>query len=154
MHVSAKADYALRALLELAARHPTPATMSEVVALQALPRGFTESIMPGLRRAGFIRVSRAGQPTYSLSRPPDRITVGSVLRAVDGPLARIRGLPPEQLDYAGAAQGLAAVWLVATTNLSNLLDAVSLQDLVTGRWPTFVDGSSSYPRRIGAARQQ
>jgi Rrf2 family protein len=134
VHVSAKADYALRVLLELAAQHPGVVTMSDIVGRQALPRSFAETILPGLRRAGFVRVSRNGQAGYSLARPPDQISVGTVIRAVDGPLVRVRGLPPEHLDYVGAAQGLGTLWQTATANLADLLDSATLQDLVTGRW--------------------
>jgi Rrf2 family protein len=130
VQVSAKADYALRALLQMAACHPVPLTMSGIVGPQALPRSFAETILAELRRAGFLRVSRVGQPSYSLSRPPDRISVGSVLRAVDGPLTRVRGLPPEALTYSGVAQGLAVLWLEASARLEQLLDEVSLHDLV------------------------
>jgi Rrf2 family protein len=135
VHVSAKADYALRALLQLAERHPAPVTMSEVVALQALPRSFAETILPALRRAGFIRVTRAGHPGYSLTRPPDEVSVGSVLRAVDGPLTRVRGLPPESLTYSGPAAALAELWLAAAAQLAGLLDGISLADVVSGRHP-------------------
>jgi Rrf2 family protein len=133
MHVSAKAEYALRALLELTANHPAPVTVSGVVALQGLPHSFAEAILPALRRAGFVRVARVGRAGYSLARAPDQITVGSVLRAVDGPFVTVRGLPPEALSYTGAARGLDELWRTTTTSLAELLDGVTLQDLVAGR---------------------
>jgi Rrf2 family protein len=134
MHVSARTDYALRALLQLAARHPGAVTMGEVVSQQRLPRSFAETILPDLRRAGFVRVSRVGQPSYTLARPPDQISVGSVLRSVEGPLTRVRGLPPDRLDYTGAAADLGTLWLAASSALSEVVDAVTLDDLVSGRW--------------------
>ncbi|MDT4916357.1 MAG: hypothetical protein QOI15_2147 [Pseudonocardiales bacterium] len=136
MHVSARTDYALRALLQLAARHPGAVTMGEVVTQQGLPRSFVETILPDLRRAGFVRVSRVGQPSYTLTRAPDQISVGSVLRAVEGPLTRVRGLPPDALSYTGAAQGLGALWVAATAVLSELVDTVTLSDLVAGHAAT------------------
>ena len=134
-YVSAKADYALRALLQIAKSYPGHVTMSDMVNAQALPRSFVESILPELRRADFLRLWRGGMSSYSLSRPPDEITVGAVLRAVDGPFTRVRGLPPDEITYAGAARGLSQLWTQVTATLERLLDSVTLADLASGRWP-------------------
>jgi Rrf2 family protein len=136
VYVSAKADYALRALLQIAKSYPGHVTMADMVNAQALPRSFVESILPELRRADFLRLWRGGVvASYSLSRPPDEITVGAVLRAVDGPFTRVRGLPPTEITYDGAARGLSQLWVQVTVTLERLLDSVTLDDLASGRWP-------------------
>jgi len=132
MHVSAKADYALRALLEIAAGQPRPVSMAELVERQALPRSFAVSILPELRRAGFVRMRRDGAVGYTLARQAESITVGEVLRVVDGPPVLVRGVPPGELAYPAAAGGLAGLWRRAEAGLSVLLGETSLADLLAG----------------------
>jgi len=133
MHVSAKADYALRALLEIAAHDPDPVSMSEVVDRQALPRSFAVAILPELRRADFVRMRREHGVGYSLARPPQEIHVGEVLRAVDGPFVLVRGVPPHEVNYPGPAAALASLWRAADDRLDHLLERVTLADLLSAR---------------------
>lgn len=138
MYVSAKADYALRALLQIAASQPEHVSMADIVGLQKLPRSFAEAILPELRRADFLRVWRGGVPGYTLARPASAITVGSVVRSIDGPVTRVRGLPPEEVSYSGAARRLSALWLAASVVIDRLLDSVTLADVLSGRLPADV----------------
>jgi Rrf2 family protein len=133
VYVSAKADYALRALLQIAASEPEHVSMAEIVSIQQLPRSFVEAILPELRRADFVRVWRGGTPGYTLARPAAEITVGAVIRCIDGPLTRVRGLPPAEITYPGAARRLSALWLAVGAALDRLLDGVTLDDLISGR---------------------
>jgi Rrf2 family protein len=135
VHVSARAEYALRALLQIAACYPGQVTMSDIVAAQSLPRSYIEAILPELRRADLLRLRRGGHSSYSLARPPEQISVGAVLRAVDGPLTQVRGLPPDEITYAGVARGLSALWLATTKSLERLLNDVTLADVLGNDWP-------------------
>ena len=135
VYVSAKADYALRALLQIAAAYPGQLTMTDIVTSQDLPRSYVEAILPDLRRADFLRLRRGGHASYSLARSPSEISVGAVLRSVDGPLTRVRGLPPDEIHYAGVARQLSKLWLAATNNLEQLLNSVTLADVISGNWP-------------------
>jgi Rrf2 family protein len=132
VNVSAKADYAVRALLHIAAHDPDRVSMTEIIATQTLPRSYVEAILPELRRADFVRLRRGGVASYSLARPASQISIGSVLRAVDGPLTKVRGLPPYEVSYAGAAHKLSMLWLAASASLDRLLDSVTLADLISG----------------------
>jgi Rrf2 family protein len=130
MRISAKADYAVRAVLELAAV-PPGATLSarEIAAAQEIPQNFLENILAELRRAGIVHTHRGPGGGSSLARPASTITVGEILLAIDGPLAAVRDLPPEQLVYAGTARNLPAVWRRVHSCLQELLDGVSVADL-------------------------
>lgn len=130
MYVSARADYALRALLQIGANYPRRVTMADIVNAQALPRSFVESILPELRRADFVRLWRGGVASYSLCRSPDQISIGSVLRTIDGPFTLVRGLPPEELTYPDAAGGLAALWLSVSASLEEQLSGITLADAI------------------------
>src|SRR3954468_24168266 len=133
VHVSAKADYALRALLEIGAHHPEPVSMSEVVERQALPRSFAVAILPELRRADFVRMRRDNGVGYSLARAPHEIHIGEVLRVVDGPFVLVRGVPPDEVIYRGPAVALTRLWQAADDRLDDLLEQVTLADLLTAR---------------------
>src|SRR4051812_31603719 len=133
VHVSAKADYALRALLEIAAHHPDPVSMSEVVDRQALPRSFAVAILPELRRADFVRMRRDHGVGYSLARPPHEIRIGEVLRVVDGPFVLVRGVPPQEVQYRGPAVALSPLWRAAGDRLDHPPQQGTLGDLLTAR---------------------
>ena len=98
MQISAKTDYAVRALLSLAAREPDLVKVDAIVAEQGLPRKFVEAILGELRRADLVRSQRGADGGYALARPAAEITLGAVIRAVDGPLAEVRGLRPHETD--------------------------------------------------------
>ena len=138
MQISAKTDYAVRALLSLAAREPELVKIETVVTEQGLPRKFVEAILGELRRAGLVRSQRGADGGYALARPAAEIMLGSVLRTVDGPLAEVRGLRPHETTYAGVAEHLPAVWVAVRSSLRSVLDETSLADVLTGELPPHV----------------
>lgn len=135
MHISAKSDYAVRAMLTLAARDAGRVTVEQLVESQALPRKFLESIMGDLRRAGLVISKRGSDGGFQLARPPEAITIADVLRAVDGPLAEVRGLRPEEANYQGSAAHLNTVWVAVRAALRTVLDTVTLADVLADELP-------------------
>ncbi|MEV4658403.1 Rrf2 family transcriptional regulator [Micromonospora sp. NPDC049301] len=145
MYVSARSDYALRAMLAVAAAESgggggdlvKAASLAEV---QEIPLSFLQGILLDLRRAGLLLSHRGTEGGYALARPPDEITVGDVLRAVGGSLTTVRGLPAERAGYHGVAAGLTDVWLAVHGAIATVVDSTSLADLLarnsTGRAPT------------------
>jgi Rrf2 family protein len=137
MQVSAKADYAIRALVELAAAPPDPGFVSVDVlaARQALPAKFLEAIFTGLRKDGIVRSRRGAVGGYQLARPAAAISVADVIRSVDGPLAGVRGLRPEDTEYDGAAAAMPDLWVALRAAVRAVLEQVSLADLAAGQLP-------------------
>lgn len=146
MHISARSDYAVRAMLTLAAAGPAGTVTGQALAAdQDLPQKFLEAILADLRRAGLLRSRRGPVGGYSLSRPADVVTVGDVVRAVDGPLAVVRGERPEQAVYSGAAEHLGTVWVALRAAVRSVLDEVTLADVLSGRLPAPVQGLVEQP---------
>jgi Rrf2 family protein len=135
VRVSAKADYAVRAALELAAADGGPVKGDRIAEAQAIPLKFLENILIDLRNAGLVRTQRGPEGGYWLARPPGEIAVADVIRAVEGPLAAVRGEPPESLAYAGAAESLQAVWIALRANLRAVLEQVTLAEVAAGELP-------------------
>lgn len=138
MQISAKTDYAVRALLSLASREPDLVKIDTVVTEQGMPRKFVEAILGELRRAGMVRSQRGAEGGYALAKPAAEITLGSVLRAVDGPLAEVRGLRPHETNYAGVAQHLPEVWVAVRSSLRLVLDEITLSQVLAGELPEHV----------------
>ena len=139
MHVSAKTDYALRALLALAAAEGNGPVKGEALARsQSIPLNFLENILTELRRAGVVSSQRGGDGGYWLARPAAEINLAEVIRAVDGPLAEVRGLRPEKASYEGPAEHLAEIWVAVRASLRSVLESVTLADVVGGRLPARV----------------
>ena len=136
MRVSAKVDYALRAMVELAATAPAEAeglVKSERLATaQAIPSKFLESILLELRHAGLVASQRGADGGYRLGRPATEITVADVIRAVEGPIATIRGSRPEDVTYAGSAVALREVWIDLRAAMRGVLEETTIADLVAG----------------------
>ena len=152
MHISAKADYAVRALAELAATGGTGyVTVDTLAARQGLPAKFLETIFTELRKDGVVISRRGVDGGYRLARPASKIAVADVIRAVDGPLAAVRGLRPEDTEYDGAARALPQVWVALRSAVREVLESVSLADLVAGHLPARVSelttGPSAWHRR-------
>lgn len=145
MHISARGDYAVRATLGLATLFPATVSTAELAREQAMPRKFLEAILGDLRRAGLVRGQRGVDGGYVLTRPPNEIMVGDVLRAVDGPLAEVRGLRPEQTSYTGTAVHLQQLWVATRAAVRRVLDEVTLADLVRGRLPAHVRRLTTAP---------
>ncbi len=134
VHIPAKVDYGMRALLELACSDG-PATGDSLARAQGLPAKFLAAILNDLRRAGLVSSQRGLEGGYRLGRPADQITVADVMRALDGPLAEVRGLRPEMTSYEGAAAHLQDVWIATRASLRAVLEQVTLEDIVKGRLP-------------------
>ncbi|GLY22940.1 Rrf2 family transcriptional regulator [Micromonospora sp. NBRC 101691] len=132
MHVSARADYALRAALAIADRGGGELVKAAALAeVQQIPLSVLHGILLDLRRADVLVSHRGTEGGYTLSRPADRITVGDVLRAVGGTLTSVRGLPAESAGYQGVAVGLRDVWLAVHGAVEQVVDRTSLADLLT-----------------------
>jgi Rrf2 family protein len=137
MHIPAKVDYAMRALLELS-QHGEPATAETLAQAQNLPPKFLTAILNDLRRAGLVSSRRGIDGGYRLSRPPSEITVADVMRAIDGPLAEVHGLRPEMTTYQGAAQHLQEVWIATRASLRAVLETTTLDHICRGQLPRAV----------------
>src|SRR5919199_2751355 len=111
VRVSAKSDYALRAVIELAASADGPVKGERIAQAQEIPLKFLENILGDLRHAGIVRSQRGAEGGYWLARDPDAISVADVVRAVDGPIANVRGIGPESVEYVGTAERLRDVWI-------------------------------------------
>ena len=138
MQISAKSDYAVRALLCLAAHEPDLVKIETLVRDQNLPRKFVEGILGDLRRAGLVRSRRGSDGGYALARPAAEIPLAAAIRAVDGPLAEVRGLRPDRTEYTGVAAHLPAVWVAVRASLRAVLDETTLADVVHGTLPEHV----------------
>ena len=139
MNISAKADYAICAAVALAADDGDAPVKGEALARsQDIPTKFLENIMGDLRKAGIVSSQRGAVGGYWLARPADEVTLADVIRAVDGPLANVRGTRPEQTAYRGVTQSLVEVWIAVRASLRSVLEAVTLADVVAGRLPVRV----------------
>lgn len=139
MHISARTEYGLRALLALAAEPNGSALTGEVLAKrEGLPQKFLEGLLSDVRRAGLVHSQRGRGGGYRLARPATEISVADVMRALDGPLADVRGLRPESVSYIGPAAHLPEVWVAARASLRGVLDHVSIADVVAGTLPARV----------------
>jgi Rrf2 family protein len=139
MRVSAKSDYALRALIELAARADgSPVSAEELGRLQDIPHGFLQAILADLRRAGVVISQRGQSGGWRLARDPDTVTVADVIRAVDGPLVSVYGLRPEAVTYNTSAEVLQHVWIAARSSLREVFEEVSIAALADRRLPDSV----------------
>jgi Rrf2 family protein len=145
VRVSAKADYAIRAAVELAAAGPGPVKGDRIATAQAIPPNFLENILADLRNAGLIVSKRGAEGGYWLARPADEITLADVIRAVDGPLANVRGLRSEQVVYEGSAERLRDVWVAVRASLRAVLERVTLADLARGELPASVEALAADP---------
>jgi Rrf2 family protein len=141
MDISARTDYAIRALLMLAQEAHSagdPISVDTLANSQTLPRKFLEAILGDLRRGGIVVSQRGPTGGYTLSRPAAQISLGDIFRAVDGPLAEVRGLRPHETTYDGVAEHLPVVWVALRASLRRVLDGTSLEQLLTGQLPADV----------------
>jgi Rrf2 family protein len=139
MHVTAKADYAVRAVIELAVSgQEAPRKVDEIARAQNIPVSFLENILTQLRSAGVVRSQRGPEGGYRLARPPEEVNLAGVIRAVEGPLVGIRGQRPEEVEYDGSAAALREVWVAVRANLRNVLENVTVADVASGTLPAEV----------------
>jgi Rrf2 family protein len=145
VQVSAKADYAVRALVELAADGGGPIKGERLAEVQHIPPKFLESILTELRHHGLLTSRRGADGGYWLARPASEIMMADVMRATDGPLASVRGMPPDQAVYKGAATDLTDVWLARRASLRAVLDHVSLEDVANASLPPAIQALAEDP---------
>lgn len=139
MHVTAKADYAVRAVIELAqSSQGAPRKVDAVAQAQGIPVSFLENILTQLRSAGLVRSQRGPEGGYWLAKPAEDVSLADVIRAVEGPLVGVRGQRPEELQYDGSAASLQQVWIALRTNLRMVLEQVSVAQVSAGNLPTDV----------------
>lgn len=139
MRVSAKSDYALRALIEIASRDDgAPVSAEELGRLQDIPHGFLQAILADLRRAGIVMSVRGQSGGWRLARGSDDVSVADVIRAVDGPLVSVYGLRPEAVTYNDSAVVLQRVWIAARANLREVFETVTIANLATSELPPAV----------------
>ena len=149
MQVTAKTDYALRAAAELAraaADETGPIKGEWISETQGIPKKFMENILHDLKRAGIVRTRRGASGGYWLARPADEVSLAEVIRAVEGPLANVRGEWPEEVEYAGAAEALQEVWIAVRANLRAVLESVTLADIADGNLPKPVTALTRDPQ--------
>jgi Rrf2 family protein len=138
VRTTAKADYAVRAAVELAAAGDL-LTAEQVAQAQEIPANFLENILRDLRRAGIVESRRGQAGGYTLARPAEEISIADVIRAVEGPLANVRGTAPEALAYPGSTERLRDVWVALRANVRAVLEQVTLADVARGELPAHVE---------------
>jgi bifunctional enzyme CysN/CysC len=146
MRISSKADYAVRAAIELAAdRDGSPVPAQRIANIQGIPLNFLENILSELRTAGIVRSHRGVVTGYELARSADEITIADIVRAVEGPLAGVRGARPEDAAYPGAAGQLPRVWVAVRKNLRNVVEHVTIADVAEEKLPDSIMQLASDP---------
>lgn len=146
MRLSARADYALRAAIELAATDRSHVTAEQLARAQHIPGKFLEAILTQLRRAGLVRSQRGPEGGFWLARPADEISLADVIRAIDGPLVGVRGERPEKVGYIRAAEPLQTVWIAVRANERAILEEVTLEHIVSGHLPARIRKLADDPR--------
>jgi Rrf2 family protein len=145
VRISAKADYAIRAAVELAAAGDGPVKGDRIAKAQGIPPNFLENILADLRNSGLVASRRGADGGYWLARPAGEVSLADVIRAVDGPLANVRGVRSEQVAYAGSAEPLRDVWIAVRASLRGVLERVTLADLARGELPEHVRALAADP---------
>ncbi|MGV9450921.1 RrF2 family transcriptional regulator [Streptomyces sp. NPDC003635] len=146
MRISARADYAVRAALELAVRHDDgPVKAESIATVQDIPHKFLEGILGDLRRAGLVDSRRGGNGGYRLAREASEITVADVIRAVDGPIVSVRGVRPTGLSYGGSAEPLLPLWIALRANVRRILEGVTIADIAADALPDAVKSLAAEP---------
>ena len=138
MRISAKVDYAVRAAVELAAAGGDPIKGEQIAEAQDIPLKFLENILGELKHTGIVASRRGAQGGYWLAKPAAKVSIADVVRAVEGPLASVRGQGPESLDYRGEAVPLQRVWIAVRANLRAVMEDTTLADVAGGELPIAV----------------
>ena len=144
MYISAKVDYAVRAMCGLADSERA-LTVAALAASENLPEKYLESILNDLRRANLVVSRRGRDGGYLLSRPASEIGLAEIIRPLEGPLAEVRGLRPEAATYEGAAEGLQTVWVAVRASLRSVLEKTTIADIVSGRLPRSIRALNADP---------
>jgi Rrf2 family protein len=151
MQIPAKADYAIRALLTLAASEDS-ISAEHLAEEQGLPAKFLGAILSDLRRGGMVTSQRGPEGGFKLARNPDQIMIADILRVVSGPMAGVRGMRPETLEYGGEATHLRDVWVAVRASLREVLEHVTLGQVLRGELPVavtrFTDDPDAWITRV------
>jgi len=140
MRISAKADYAVRAAVELAgAQDEKPVKAERVATAQEIPLNFLENILGEMRHAGIVRSHRGAEGGFRLAKPADQISIADIIRAVEGPLASVRGGPPEETEYPGTSEALPRVGMAVRAALRGVVENVTVADVAAGKLPADVE---------------
>jgi Rrf2 family protein len=146
MRISAKADYAVRAVVELAAApDDKPVKAERIATAQEIPLNFLENILGELRHSGIVRSHRGADGGFRLAKPADQLTIADIIRAVEGPLASVRGGPPEETAYPGNSAALPRVWIAVRANLRSVVEHVTVADVAAGKLPSAIDKLTKDP---------
>ncbi|TXS09932.1 Rrf2 family transcriptional regulator [Streptomyces sp. ms191] len=146
MRISARADYAVRAALQLAAAHDAAPLKAEAIADgQGISHKFLEGILGDMRRGGLVLSQRGGNGGYWLAKPAETISVADVIRCVDGPLVSVRGVRPPELSYTGVAESLLPLWIALRASVRQVLDGVSLADVAAAKLPPEISALAEDP---------
>ena len=145
MRISARADYAVRAAVELASAGGGPVKGEALATAQGIPPKFLENILGDLRHARIVRSQRGAEGGYWLARPAEEISVADIVRAVEGPLATVRGEPPQDVSYNGAAEPLQQVWIAVRHSLRSVVEEVTVADIAANSLPAVVTGLADDP---------
>jgi Rrf2 family protein len=147
MRVSAKVDYAVRAAVALAHAEAEDGPMKgeRIATAQSIPLKFLENILGDMRRAGLVLSQRGADGGYRLALPAAEISVADVIRAVEGPLGDVRGMPPERVDYSAGAEALKEVWLAARASLREVMETVTIADIAAAELPDIVQDLLTEP---------
>jgi Rrf2 family protein len=154
MYISARVDYATRILLVLADAARAPMHGADLAASQGLPVKVVENTLADLRRTGFVTSQRGTAGGYRLARPAKEIMVADVIRALEGPLAEVHGVRPDERSYEGPAEHLQDVWVAVRAALRSVLETTSIADILSGKLPRPVaklvsDPDAWLPRKLG-----
>ena len=145
MQITARTDYAVRALIEIAGRPEGPTTRDEIAASQEIPPRYLEAVLGQLAKAGLVTGHRGASGGYTLTRPAASITVADAARAVDGPLTLVGNRRPERVVYTGASAGMTDLWIGLRAAVRGVLESVTLEDLAAGRLPDAVRALADDP---------
>src|SRR4051794_19011226 len=138
MRISAKVDYAVRAALELAASGGEPIKGEAIADAQDIPLKFLENILGELKHTGIVASRRGAQGGYWLAKDAGEVSLADIVRAVEGPLASVRGQGPESLTYKGEAESLQKVWIALRANIRAVMEDTTLADVVGDELPAQV----------------
>lgn len=133
MQISAKTDYALRALVELAAQGTTM-TLDGLARAQGIPPKYLSAVLIELRHRGFVLSYQGPRGGYQI-KDAEIITVAEVIRAISGPLVSVRGKPVHELAYDDPVAALSRVWTALQEVTEELLEGISIADIVNKRLP-------------------
>lgn len=145
MRLTARVDYALRAVCELAAAGGATVSVDRLAERQAIPPSYLENILGALRRSGLVLGRRGPDGGFLLARPAETISLADVIRALEGPLVNVRGERPDTVAYTGAAVGLQQVWVALRASERAILEQVTLADVAAGRLPAPVAALAEDP---------